>query len=95
MPNVRHVTAISARIRKLLNPANPDSVAIDDPVSKYVLGGQAAIDAFVVGVMNRYPPFQRDGLNLAPGDVRKNPKVYHLIAATVRNYEKRGWIVKW
>ena len=95
MSNVRSVGTIYSWIRELLKPGNPDAVKSGHPVENYVTGGQAAVDAFVVGVMNRDSRFERDGLNLAPSDVPNSPKVFNLIAAAADDYEARGWTVKW
>lgn len=100
MPNKKtiKIQTIHTRVRNVLDPKKQFTVLHDDLVSKYFLGGSAAITASI-DVLNKYPPFAKHGLNLVPADVLKivpdndlnKMRVHHLTRAVRLNYEKRGW----
>lgn len=92
------IQTIHSRIRKCLDPKNQFKVFHDDLISKFILGGAPTIRAFI-DVLNKYPPFKKDGLNLVPADVLKfvpnndatKMMVHHLTRAVRHNYEARTW----
>ena len=81
---------IITRIRRYLSPTNAAGVGLNDPLSKFFVGGNYAV---LAPDLNGLSTFKADGLALHPDDLRSVTDVEDLIIAVRDWYKRNNWTI--